>query len=83
MSMSNWGVLVFLIFDPKHRLWVLITGHKNGIAKVILTCTRKQCFEQNYFVCLFVLRFNVPVNNVSVMSGWSHSFLVLTSTQEN
>ena len=26
-------------------------------------------------ICLFVLRFNVPVNNFSVMSGWSHRFL--------
>ena len=25
--------------------------------------------------CLFVLRLNVPVNNFSVMSGWSHRFL--------
>ena len=28
-----------------------------------------------YFVCLFVLRLNVPVNNFSVMSGRSHRFL--------
>ena len=27
------------------------------------------------FVCLFVLRLNVPVNNFSVMSGGSHRFL--------
>ena len=27
------------------------------------------------FVCLFVLRLNVPVNNFSVMSGRSHRFL--------
>ena len=26
-------------------------------------------------VDLFVLRLNVPVNNFSVMSGWSHRFL--------
>ena len=33
------------------------------------------------FVCLFVLRFNVPVNNFfSVMSGRSHRFLGITST---
>ena len=30
--------------------------------------------------CLFVLRFNVPVNNFSVMSGRSQRFLGLTST---
>ena len=32
------------------------------------------------FVCLFVLRLNVPVNNFSVMSGRSQRFLGLTST---
>ena len=32
---------------------------------------RKLCL----FVCLFVLRLNVPVNNFSVMSGRSHRFL--------
>ena len=32
------------------------------------------------FVCLFVLRLNVPVNNFSVMSGRSQLFLGLTST---
>ena len=33
-----------------------------------------------YISCLFVLRFNVPVNNFSVMSGQSHRFLGITST---
>ena len=32
------------------------------------------------FVCLFVLRLNVPVINFSVMSGWSHYFRGITST---
>ena len=32
------------------------------------------------FVCLFVLRLYVPVNNFSVMSGRSQRFLGLTST---
>ena len=31
-------------------------------------------------IILFVLRLNVPVNNFSVMSGWSQLFLGLTST---
>ena len=31
------------------------------------------------FVYLFVLRFNVPVNNFSVVSGWSHRFLSFIS----
>ena len=30
------------------------------------------------FVC--VEAYNVPVNNFSVMSGWSHRFLGITST---
>ena len=29
---------------------------------------------------LFVLRLNAPVNNLSVMSGWSQCFLCLTSS---
>ena len=29
--------------------------------------------------CLFVWRFNAPVNNVSVMSAWRHCFLGLTT----
>ena len=32
---------------------------------------------EQLYVCLFVLRFNVPVNNFSVMSGRSHRFLGL------
>ena len=28
-------------------------------------------------VCLFMLRLNIPVNNFSVMLGWSHHFLGL------
>ena len=31
-------------------------------------------------ICLFVLRFKVPVNNVLIMSGRSHHFLGITST---
>ena len=38
------------------------------------------CFDLKEFVCLFVLRFNVPVNIFSVMSGRSQRFLGLTST---
>ena len=36
--------------------------------------------QSDIFVCLFVLRLNIPVNNFSVMSGWSHLFLDVTST---
>ena len=32
-------------------------------------------FPMRWLICLFVLRFNVPVNNDSVMSGQSHRFL--------
>ena len=35
------GVYFFLIFAPKHRLWVLVT-------EAVLTCTHNQCFEQKY-----------------------------------
>ena len=38
-------------------------------------------FVWNYiFVFLFLLWFNVPVNNFSVMLRWSHLFLGITST---
>ena len=33
------GVCLFLIFDPKHRLCVLV-------GKEVLTCTHNLCFEQ-------------------------------------
>ena len=36
---------------------------------------RPHTFVEILFVCLFVLRLNVPVNNFSVMSGWSNRFL--------
>ena len=31
------GITIFLIFAPKHRLWVLV-----------ITCTHNLCFEQKY-----------------------------------
>ena len=31
----------FLNFDPKHRLWVLVS-------KAVLTCTHNQCCDQNF-----------------------------------
>ena len=34
------GILIFLIFAPKHRLWVLVR------AEAVLTCTYNLCFEQ-------------------------------------
>ena len=32
------GIPIFLIFAPKHRLWVL--------GEAVLTCTHNLCFEQ-------------------------------------
>ena len=46
---------------------------------VILTSAAKLGERVKVF-CLFVLMFNVTVNNCSVMSGRSHSFLGFTST---
>ena len=34
---------------------------------------------KNRIICLFVLRFNIPVNHFSVISVQSHSFLGITS----
>ena len=36
--------------------------------------------KEYLFVCFFLLMLNVPVNNFSVISGWSHRFLGITST---
>ena len=41
-----------------------------------------RCFYKiKVFVCLFVLRFNLQVNNFSVMSGRSHRFLLLSGSK--
>ena len=38
-------------------------------SKLVIFCLKCTQPKQNCFVCLFVLRLNVPVNNFSVMSG--------------
>ena len=41
------GKQFFLIFDPKHRLWVQVrTASARQLA--VLTCIHNQCFEQGY-----------------------------------
>ena len=52
----------------------------NKIEVYFNECCNRVYFIERVFVCLFVLRLNVPVNNFSVMSGWSQRFLGLTST---
>ena len=49
----------------------MFTLMRQGNIKQLIDCL---------FVCLFVLRLNVPVNNFSVMSGRSQLFLGLSST---
>ena len=45
VKMGFAGVyLFFLIFDPKHRLWVLV--RTASLADAVLTCTHNLCFEQ-------------------------------------
>ena len=34
------GIPIFLTFDPKHRLWVIVRS------EAVLTCTHNLCFEQ-------------------------------------
>ena len=46
---------------------------KRDVSYRILHSRKNNCI-------LSLLRLNVPVNNFSVMSGWSHSFLGITST---
>ena len=52
--------------DQSNRL-----EQKNNKFNIALIIIQWMCL----FVCLFVLRLNVPVNNFSVMSGRSHRFL--------
>ena len=83
ISIFNGIVSVLLVFSlciiPKcivnsfrGQVICAITGHKDGYIK------KFDCIIKGVF--LFVLRFNVQVNKFSVMSGWSHRFLGITST---
>ena len=47
--------------------------------KVRNECIVYACIKK-IFVCLFVLRLYIPINSFSVMTGWSHRFLGITST---
>ena len=38
-------------------------------------CSMNPTFSKGSIVCLFVLRLNIPVTNISVMSGGNHRFL--------
>ena len=42
------GIPIFLIFDPKHRLWVLVRTASARLGEAVLTCTHNLCFEQKY-----------------------------------
>ena len=50
---------------------VIVIGSVSGMGQSCVTVD---------IISLFMLRFNVPVNNFSVMSGQSHGFLGITST---
>ena len=50
-----------------------IVSTRQNISVCVPLDLSMHCLEG--FVCLFVLRLNVPVNNFSVMSGRSHRFL--------
>ena len=64
------------VWDPHtHGFQEELERVQNRAARFV---TGNYVFET--FVCLFVLRLNVPVNNFSVMSGRSQLFLGLTST---
>ena len=61
-----------------------IYSHEISLERLMdLLKKRHPKIREKSFVCLFVLRFNIPVNNFSVTSGRSHYFLgipVLTIT---
>ena len=39
------GIPNFLIFDPKHTMWVVV---RNRLGEAVLMCTHKVSFKQNY-----------------------------------
>ena len=59
------GEIIGLIHALEKRFYQYKTQLRYKFGSVYKRC----------FVCLFVLRLNVPVNNFSVMSGRSHRFL--------
>ena len=59
------GIPFFLIFAPKHRLWVHV---RTASARRFLTCTHNLCFEQKYQI--FVLKvFNFYVRKIYILHG--------------
>ena len=59
------GILIFLIFDPKHRLWVL--------GEAVLTCTHNQCFEQvNKNTKIVSMKFSIfAFETISIYIAWA------------
>ena len=51
------GITIFLIFDPKHRLWVLV---RTTSPRRFLTYSHNQCFEQTYLEYhFFTIKFSI------------------------
>ena len=43
------GIPIFLVFAPKHRLWVLVRTASEAVLmcrEAVLMCTHDLCFEQ-------------------------------------
>ena len=56
-----------------------ILYYKLPVGPTIPRHIAERCKIEKDFICLFVFRLNVPVNNFSAMSGWSQLYLGLTS----
>ena len=78
--LSNTTLISYLS-QSLHRT---VYGYRSThVCQCYLTTQQLWCIQldkQSFFVCLLGLRFYVPVNNFSVMSGRSHRFLGITST---
>ena len=83
---ANMPMQFAAIFKAAVKM-IIVGTHSDCISEVVLTSTHILCFggKNNVYPGRpqkvgFVFRFNVPVNNFSVMSGQSQCFLCVSST---
>ena len=64
-------VPIFLIIDPKHRLWVLVRR------EAALTCIHNQCFEQNIkFMKVSPMKFSTfNAEKNSLYTAWAKVYM--------
>ena len=86
MSTHNIGFyedLTKIIFELSSNTHLISSADKQKQYQILEFMQTVGASSENLFpFCFFwfLLRLNVQVNNFSVMSGWSHRFLGITST---